>query len=78
MKPKPAKFKTCKCKWCTVWSPIIKRIDHALSPRLKKQFNDLLEHYIFMEEDYDYLQAKMDGSWPGWEWLPNEIKKHQK
>lgn len=68
--------KKCKCDWCTKWYPTIKRLDKKLTGKLKKDFDDLMTHYIGRADDGDVAQAKLDGSWPGYEWMPAEIKRH--
>ena len=66
---------TCKCEWCAKWSPIVHRIDNKLDGKLKKDFGRLITHFMSEGEDGDVAQAKLDGSWPGWEWLPKEVAR---
>ncbi len=39
------------------------------------QIMALLAELEHAEMDRDVAESKLDGSWPGWEWLPGEIEK---
>jgi hypothetical protein len=75
--PLVSRRRTCKCQWCVKWSPIIHRVDSKLTGKLKKDFDNLITHFMCEGEDGDVAQAKLDGSWPGWEWMPEAIRAHQ-
>ncbi len=68
--------KKCDCDWCKNWSPKLDKISKALPSKERKYFNDFVDYYLNLELDENVAQAKLEGSWPNWEWLPAEIKKH--
>ena len=69
------KTKRCSCDFCVKWYPIIRRIRRKLTGKTLDEF-DLLVGYLMDEaENGDVAQAKLAGSWPGWDWLPAEIRK---
>jgi hypothetical protein len=45
-----------------------------LPEKLLADFDNLTNHTMCQVMDGDIAQAKLDGSWPGWEWLPAIIK----
>ncbi len=59
--------KPCTCKLCTYWHPLQKRIREQLNDEGKKEFDILTNHLAHVEDDLNYAEAKLDGSWPGWE-----------
>lgn len=68
----------CHCNFCLYWSPIITRIRAALPAKLLVDFDNYVTHSMCAEMDGEVAEAKLDGSWPGWEWLPAEIEKRNK
>lgn len=68
----------CFCNSCKVWSPIRNNVRKKLSGKLLKQFDALMNHISHIEDDANYNASMLDGSWPGWEWLPKEIKRRNK
>jgi hypothetical protein len=73
-KLKLPKRTTCFCDLCVKWYPIIRRVRLKLNGKLGIDFDNLITNLYCEAEDGDVAQAKLDGSWPGWEWLPGEIK----
>lgn len=65
---KPEK-KTCTCNFCTVIYPAIKRIEAELTGQNLIDFEMLMTNMMCAEEDAGYANAKLDGSWPGWEFM---------
>lgn len=66
----------CKCDLCVKWYPLHRRIMKKLIGKDLMLFNSFLDK---AEEDSDRASAaesKLDGSWPGFEWLPSAIKEH--
>lgn len=59
--------KTCKCYWCTVISPKIKQVSDKLQGEDLNAFEFLMNHYGHLDMDLDVAEAKLEGSWPGWE-----------
>lgn len=68
----------CYCNSCVEWSPRIKRIKKALPEKLWKEFDGFILHSMCQNMDGAIAQAKLDGSWPGWEWLPKMINFQNK
>lgn len=69
-------MKKCKCEWCVKWCPIHRRVRLTLKGKLLKDFDALMAHYDALSMDGDVSKAKLNGSWPGWEWLPEAIRAH--
>ena len=71
------KPKRCTCDICTKWAPLHRRI----LAKLRGKDRVLFEEFLDMEEqqstDLGVATAKLDGTWPGWEWLPKVIRRHQ-
>lgn len=59
----------CGCDSCQHWSPISAHIRAQLDENGRKLFDEMSEHYGHIEMDLDVANAKLDGSWPGWEAL---------
>lgn len=68
----------CYCNLCKYWSKVVKRVRHKLSGKLLKDFDTWCDHMACEGLDGSVAEAKLDGSWPGWEWLPAEITKRNK
>jgi len=62
-------MKKCNCDWCKRVSPMIQRIRDSLDESMALDFDYLMNRMISTEEDLNYAEAKLDGSWPGWEWI---------
>jgi len=59
----------CLCDLCVRISPMQKRIRNALPKELRKDFDYLTMRMACAEEDRDASDAKLNGLWPGWEWI---------
>ena len=57
----------CGCDWCQHWSPLIDHIRAQLDPEGKKLLEELVTHYEYIEMDAGVANAKLEGTWPGWE-----------
>lgn len=69
------KTRTCKCDMCTKWNPLARRILAKLRGNDKALFNEWLEMEAQQGDDLAATTAKLDGSWPGYEWLPAVIEQ---
>ena len=67
--------KKCECYSCRVEIPSIKRIKAVLPEDLQKEFETLIGNYYHEQMDHDVAEAKLDGSWPRWEWIKDEKSK---
>ncbi len=67
----------CLCDDCVRISPMRERIDAALPPELKADFEYLMHLLFIAEDDNNYLNAKFNGTWPGWEWIIEAQKTHE-
>lgn len=67
--------KKCKCKFCTHWGPMIDRIRNSLSGEALSDFNEFSNNWFHVTDECNYLNSKLDGSWPRWEWIIEEKKK---
>lgn len=66
---------SCQCKWCLEISPKLKSIKAKLDGEDAKFFEEFIGMYLTECEDRDCSEAKLDGSWPGWEWIAEEKKR---
>ena len=65
----------CLCDECLIWGPKYQRIRDVLGGTLRRDFEELHDH-LYMEAFYGNIaEAKLDGSWPGWEWIIKEKAK---
>lgn len=69
------KKKRCGCHWCGVMSPAIRRLELAIPKESQADLRMLVTDYLGEELEADVAKSKLEGSWPGWEWLPEEIKR---
>ena len=68
----------CTCDWCTKRSPAIHRIREALTDEaIRKEFDELIDYFMNVEEDGNVNEAKLAGDWPGWQWIKKEKEKHR-
>jgi hypothetical protein len=67
----------CDCDWCTVWAPLARKLQAQLPADSQEDFEALLDYLTSAARDGGTAQAKLDGVWPGWEWLPPLIAAHQ-
>ncbi len=68
----------CGCDFCLHWYPLIQHLEAQLDERGRKLLNQLVENWMHQSDDFGVANAKLEGNWPGWEWLPAEIAKRQK
>lgn len=68
----------CDCKLCTTWIPLFGRIKEKLDEKDKKLFETFLFEWDAETLDGQVAQAKVEGEWPGWEWMKEEVPKHFK
>lgn len=69
----------CLCALCNRWSPLIKKIKSALRGKPEAHdFEKLTTYYFYVEDDLNYAEARLDGSWPDWEWLPEARKEAER
>jgi hypothetical protein len=67
----------CLCNHCRHWHPLIEHLEAQLNEEGRKLLRELTDHWMDDEEDLDVAEAKLNGTWPGWEWLPAAIAKHE-
>lgn len=69
----------CQCRIC-VRGAVAMMIAHADDTPLmaRDQIRYLLSALEHAEMDRDVAESRLDGSWPGWEWMPKEIKRREK
>lgn len=68
--------RTCGCKWCIKEHPRYREVIKALDGNNKKFVEELFDKVSYLEEDLNYANCLLDGSWPGWEWIKEEKEKH--
>lgn len=66
----------CGCDQCQHWFPLIEHIRSELSPARRALLDDLISEWMHQSEDLSVANAKLEGSWPGWEAL-KEFKPNQ-
>lgn len=69
------KKKRCLGHWCGVMSPVIRRLEFTIPKESQADLRRLVTYYLGEEMEADRAKAKLEGRWPGWEWLPEEIKR---
>lgn len=69
-------YEKCGCHFCTELIPREKRIREALPPELHADLEYIMSAYGADSLDKDVAEAKLDGEWPGWEWM-KEAKQKQ-
>lgn len=57
----------CLCNDCRHWGPLLAHLRAQLDERGRELLNELEDHYGNIEMDLNVAEAKLDGSWPGWE-----------
>ena len=60
----------CLCQLCNRWGPKWKQLLEAVPEELQDTVNELYSEFDSVKADLNYAEAQLDGSWPGWEWLP--------
>jgi len=71
-----AEPKECQCEWCTTFSPGYQRLKARTHPDDLPFLDEMLNRMMCAEDDLNYAEAKLDGSWPGWEWIVEAKKVH--
>jgi hypothetical protein len=72
-------YEKCKCTWCEDLSPRVKRVSAALNtPELKADFEHLMATWGAESLDLDVAKSKLEGVWPGWEWMVEANEIHLK
>lgn len=66
----------CLCDDCRHWSPLLAHLRAQLDERGRELLNELEDYIGNVELDLDVANAKLDGSWPGWEAL-KDFKPNQ-
>lgn len=67
--PIPPNSKPCKCDICAKWSPLFNRIMPLLTPEDRVLLDEFRTNEMMESLDLGVAQAKLDGIWPGWEWM---------
>lgn len=69
----------CACSQCERYRKIKKALAFEDVEELKQIVNELLDSVMFLEEDLDYKNCILDGSWPSAvEQLKKALKKAEK
>ncbi len=65
------KHKPCECDYCKRISPMWDYVSKALSiqPELLKDFEWFMEKSMYDGDELCCANAKLEGIWPGWEWM---------
>ena len=66
----------CKCDLCTKWSPLHRRIMAKLRGKDLKLFDEFLMMEANQSDELGVAEAKLEGEWPGWEWMKETIRAH--
>lgn len=61
----------CGCDLCQHWSPLIEHIRYQLDDKGKELLEELVNHWGNQSDDLGVANAKLDGTWPGWEDMKN-------
>ena len=61
----------CGCDFCQHWHPIIQHIRAKLDGEELKLFDEFAEDWDNKWEDLCYAEARLYGTWPGWEAIKN-------
>lgn len=74
--------RSCPCKLCAKWNPLIERIHKILRNAGGEHVNDdllfdeLVADWQTQSMDLGAAEAKLEGTWPGWEWMKEARKQH--
>lgn len=61
----------CQCDLWQKWHPFIRR----MLARLKGQDLKLFKELLSQTDELDCANAKLNGTWPGWEWMKDAAKR---
>ena len=66
----------CKCRFCSFEIPRFTRLLGKLKNKKdRSDLEDMFNKYIHVSDDLNHAEAKLDGSWPNWEWIKAEKEK---
>ena len=68
------KSKLCQCDLCQIWWPLHRRIEKKLRGRDAKLFQQWLMKCANDSYSLGAATAKLNGDWPGWEWMKEAVK----
>lgn len=57
----------CNCKVCTVYLPLVRKLETKLDDEGKKMLSELMLLFENDSTDMSVEVAKFRGDWPGWE-----------
>lgn len=63
----------CKCDLCAIWFPLFDRLQTKASPEDKEGIDAFIDMWMNESMDGNVAQAKLEGSWPGYEGVPGII-----
>lgn len=66
----------CDCEWCVKWSPLLRRVSENLEGEDKQLFDQFLLMHASQSDDLCAANSKLEGSWPGWEWMEYAVLPH--
>ena len=66
----------CTCDLCVKWWPLHRRIEKKLRGRDRKLFEEWQMKVAADSDELGSLTAKINGDWPGWEWMKDAVKQH--
>ena len=65
----------CTCVFCTKEYPKYKEMRQSCDVlQLQQYIEELFDNWQMTGHDLDIVKAKLDGSWPGWEWVKEKKK----
>lgn len=67
----------CMCNSCRHWSPLLSHVKAQLDERGRALLDEYMNYIEQSDEDGNVAQAKLEGNWPGWEWMKEEVKKRE-
>lgn len=76
LNPVVSRRRVCKCDICQKWSPLHRRIMAKLRGKDRKLFDEFLMMEMNQSDALGAATAKLEGEWPGWEWMKEAVKQH--
>lgn len=64
---------SCQCDYCVKWGPFFRRISADMNDVDKALLEEFLLHESSQSDDLGAAEAKLDGEWPGWEWMKRAV-----